>query len=111
MHNPPPTQRIPFFGGTTLRPVMKIGTLSRESSTEAAAVAAAQQWDVGGSLAAVRQQWQRQWRWWQRDSTTLAVAAARQRDVGGSLVAARRRRQRQRQRRWQQREALRRCTA
>ncbi len=41
-HNPPPTQRIAIFGRTTHRPVIKIGTLSRKSSAEAAAVAAVQ---------------------------------------------------------------------
>ena len=56
-------------------------------------MAAARQRDVGGSLAAVRWQWQRQ-RWGrQGDSATSA-----DRDVSGSLAAARRRRQRQRQR-------------
>ncbi len=104
-------QWIAIFGGTTLLPVIKIRTLSRESSAEAAAVAAAQQRNVGSSLAAVWQQWQRQRRWRQRNSTTLAVAAVRQRDVSGSLVAARRRRQRQHQWRWQQRKARRQCTA
>ncbi len=52
-------QQIEIFGKTTLRPVIKIGMLSRESSAEAAAVAAARQGDVGGSLAAAQQQWQR----------------------------------------------------
>ncbi len=108
-HNPPPTQRIAIFGGTTLCPVIKIGMLSCESSAEAAAVAAARQRDVGGSLATVWQQWQRQRRWRQRNNTTSAVAAARQRDVGGRLAVARQRLQGQH--RWQQCEARRQCTA
>jgi hypothetical protein len=85
------------------------GGSSMEAAAVAAAVAAARQPDFVGSLAAAWQQWQRQRRWRQRDSTTSAVTAARQRDVGGSLAVARRRLQRQRQ--WWQCKARRWCTA
>ncbi len=79
------------------------------SSVDDAAVAAARQRDVGGSLAAARRQWQRQRRWRQCDSATSTMAAARQRNICGSLAAERRRQQHQR--RWQQRKAWWRCTA
>ena len=69
-------------------------------------MSAARQRDVGGSLAAVRRQWQRQRRWRQRDSVRSAVAAVRQHYIGRSLVAARRRRQHKR--RWRQRKERRR---
>jgi hypothetical protein len=101
----PPSDAI--FGGTTLPPVIKIGMLSCESSAEAAAVAAARQRDVDGSLVEARQQWQHQWRWWQRDSMMSAVAAARQRDVGGGTAAAAVAASAE----GRQREARRRCTA
>ncbi len=66
-------------------------------------MAAAQQRDIGNSLATERQQWQRQRRWRQRDSATLAEVwrwhggggsakrgGGAQRDGGSAVAAARR---------------------